>query len=189
MRAFLTGLCLFAVAGLVSAELRNADSTVNGRFKEWKNGQLVLLVGKKGEEKETAFKVKDDAKVALRHEKARMGEVPGFIASVVLHDDVPVTIGLDTNRQVTFISADLNVVFGRFKEWRDGQLILMVGPTGKEKEMSYKINDDAKVNVGQSGAQKIVLAKDSFRDLKGTEQVILTFDDNKTIRTITVDRR
>ena len=53
MRATLSTLCLFALAGFVSAEEKKADKageTVSGRFKEWKNGNLIIVSGKKGEE-------------------------------------------------------------------------------------------------------------------------------------------
>jgi len=189
MRAILSGLCLFVVAGFATAEERKTDTKVTGRFKEWKNGQLILLVGKKGEEKESVFKVKDDARVSLQHDNARMGDMPAFIAHAVLHADVPMTIGLDKEKNIVYIAADMKAVVGRFKEWRDGELVLLVGAKGKEKEMAYKVRNDAPVSVSQSGSSKNELGRDAFKNLKGTDQVILTFDDKDNIRAISVDRR
>ena len=189
MRTILSGLCLFVVAGFALAEEKKSDSTVTGHFKEWKNGQLVLLVGKKGEEKETNFKVSDTATISLRHDKTRMGQVPALVGQAMMLAHMPVTIGLDKEKNITFIALEVNAVVGRFKEWNDNRLTLLVGEKGKEKEMAFKIATDARVEVNQANGKRVALAKDTFKDLKDNDRVIVTLDKNDNISSITVDRR
>ena len=191
MRSILTVLCLFAFAGFVTAEEKKADpNVIKGHFKSWKSGSLTIMVGKKGEEKEQTFDVLDNTKV----DELVGGEKKSFLAKNTfqeLNEHATVTITLDNTKKISSIGVDRhNVIHGRFKSYNDGTLTLMVGKKGTEKEQTFSVPGDVKVEEISGGERKSFLAKNTFKELTENAEVMVTMaHDGKKVANISVNRK
>ncbi len=191
MRTILSGLCLVAFAGFVTAEEKKADpNVIKGKFKSWKSGSLTIMTGKKGDEKEMSFDVLDDTKV----DELVGGAKKSFLAKNTfreLNEDADVTITLDGTKKISSIAVDRhNVIRGTFSSYNDGTLTLMVGKKGEEKKQTFTVPAEFKVEELVSGERKSFLAKNTFKELNEDAEVMVTMaHDNKKVANISVDRK
>ncbi len=105
LRAFLSTLCVFALAGFVTAEEKKG-TTVAGKFDSYKDGKLtILVVEKKGDDaKPQTFEVKDDVKTMVFSATAeKPTEAVAKDAFKDLKSGTPVRVMLDADKKITGI--------------------------------------------------------------------------------------
>ena len=106
LRAFLTGLCLFAMVGFVAAEEKKDTKVVTGTFKSYKDGTLTILVkGKKGEEpKATEIKVAKTAKLTVLDGENKADSTVDATFTDKLKEGTPVKVESDADGKITAIT-------------------------------------------------------------------------------------
>ena len=190
LRNTLSVLCLFATAGFVAAaEKKDEGSAVTGKFKSYANGKLTIMAGKSGQEKERTFDVLGDTKV----NEDVVGVKKSFLAKNTFSEltrDADVTVHLDNQGKVSNIFVDRNnVITGRFKDYSGNKLTVMAGKPGHEKEMTFNVLPETKVDEIRDGAKKSFLAKNTFKEIDHNAEVTVTLDKDRNITSIMVNRR
>jgi hypothetical protein len=187
-RTILSTLCLLALTGLARAEeKKDAPNAVRGKFKSWQDNTLTVT-DKAG--KDVTFNVPGDTRV----DEMVGTEKKSFLAKNTfreLNRDCDVVITLDGEKRVTNILVDRgNIIKGHFKGYRNGQLTIMTGKKGEEKERTFNVPPDTKIDEYVANEKKSFLAKNTFQELNDNSEVIVTLShDGKAVENITVNRR
>lgn len=180
LRRILVALCLFAMTGLLSAENNKLDvKEWTGKFRSFKDGKLVIGVGK--DEDPAAFQVEKLFKVTVAMPNDVTKERPAQAIFQFLKHGTEINVKADNGKVLSiYVAKPIEVWTGKFRTFTGG--VLCIGVGAEQDPAVMKVADDFKLTVVVANDEtKIISAKSAFKDLKRGTEVSVTRDQVKVI--------